>query len=73
MGTATCHHLDLHDIVVTLLKVHGGEQIMLNEPKTSLPTRKRMRSPMALQVNSMGRVDIQVKTIRMEQIINQWS
>ena len=66
MGTATFRHLDL----VTLLKVHGGlpggEQNMLSEPKTSLPIGKCTRSSMALQVNSMGRVDIQVKMIRVE-------
>ena len=48
-GTATFRHLDL----VTLLKVHGGEQNMLSEPQTSLPTRKRTRSSIVLQVNSM--------------------
>ena len=71
MGTATFRHLDL----VTLLKVHGGEQTMLSEPKTPLPIRKRMRSSMALQVNSMGRVDIQdfVKMIYAWNTIgNQW-
>ena len=40
---------------------------MLREHTTSSPTKKCMRSSMALQVNSMGRVDIQVKTIRVEQ------
>ena len=39
---------------------------MLSVPMTSLPTRKRTRSSMALQVNSMGPVDIQVKTIHVE-------
>ena len=39
---------------------------MLSEPTTSLLTKTRTRSSMALQVNSMGRVDIQVKTIRVE-------
>ena len=66
MGTATCCHL----------KAHRGEQSMLSEPKTSSRTKKRMRLAMALQGNSMGRVAIQVKMIRVEQdvkIINQWS
>ena len=36
---------------------------MLSEPKTSSPTRRRTRSSMAVQVNSMGRVDIQVRMI----------
>ena len=63
MGTATCRHLNL----VTLLKVRGGEQNMLSEPKTSSPIRKRMRSSMALQVNSIGCVGNQVKMIRVEQ------
>ena len=34
---------------------------MLSEPKASSPIRKRTGSPMALQVNSMGRAGIQVK------------
>ena len=36
METATFRHLDL----VTLLKVHGGEQNMPSEPKTSFPIRR---------------------------------
>ena len=39
---------------------------MLSEPTTSLITKNRTRSSMALQVNSMGHVDIQVKTIHVE-------
>ena len=40
---------------------------MISEHTTSSPTKERMRSTMALQVNSMGRVDNEVKTIRIEQ------
>ena len=44
---------------------------MLSDPSTVSPIRKRTRSLMALQlsqqVNSMGRVGIQVKLIRVEQ------
>ena len=36
---------------------------MQSELTNSLPTKKRTRSSMALQVNSTGRVDIQVKMI----------
>ena len=39
---------------------------MQNERSSPLPTKKSTRSPVALQVNSKGRVDIQVKTIRVE-------
>ena len=39
---------------------------MLNEPTASSHTKKRTQSSTALQVNSMGRVDIQVETIRVE-------
>ena len=39
---------------------------MLSEPKTSSPIRKHTGSSMALQVNSMGRVDVQVKMTRVE-------
>ena len=61
MGTATCRHLDLAH-----LKVRGGELSMLNEPTNSLLTKKHMRSSMELQMNSMGRVHIQVKTVHVE-------
>ena len=61
MGTATYRHLDLAH-----LKVRGGEPSMLSAPTASLPTKNRTRSPMALQMNSMGPVDIQVKTIHVE-------
>ena len=57
----TCRHLDLAH-----LKVRGGELNMLSEPTNSLLTKKRARSSMALQVNSMGRVDIQVKMMHVE-------
>ena len=40
---------------------------MLNEPTASSHTKKRTQSSTALQVNSMGRVDIQVKMMRVEQ------
>ena len=39
---------------------------MLSERNTALPIRKRQRSAMALHVNSLGRVDVQVKMIRVE-------
>ena len=44
---------------------------MQNEQTNSLPTKKRMRSSMALQVNSTGRADIQVKPemIRDHQVV----
>ena len=62
MGTATCCHLDLAH-----LKARGGEQSTLSDPKISSPIKKHIRSSMALQVNSIGRVDIQVKKMRAEQ------
>ena len=40
---------------------------MLNEQTSSPHTKKRTRSPMALQVDSLGRVDISGKTTRAEQ------
>ena len=39
---------------------------MQSQQTNSLPTKKRMRSSMALQVNSTGGVDIQVKMIRVQ-------
>ena len=38
-----------------------------SEPTPPSPTKGRVRSSVALEVNSMGRVDIQLKTIRVEQ------
>ena len=67
MDTAACY---FHQ--ATHLKAHGGDRSVLSHHTTPPCTyqelgKKRMRSPMALQVNSMGRVDIQVRTARVEQ------
>ena len=53
--------------MATHLKARGGDRRILIEPTASSLTNKRMRSSMALQVNSMGRVDIQVKMTGVEQ------
>ena len=59
MGTATWCHLDLAP-----RRVCGGGLNMQSAQANWLPTRKRTKSSMALQVDSTGPVDIQVKTTR---------